>query len=105
MRQDQRTARRRSCCRGKSGTKKRCRVELAAIAGADRNKKAQRCRSPAPTGGQARGGARDWKAARRDAMKITATRSTCSTACEADGTGSVGGAATKELPSNDTVAQ
>src|SRR5580692_8521389 len=64
-------------------------------------KKRERCRSPAPTGGQAAGGARDWNGARRGAMKIAATRSNCSIVCEAAGSGKVGAAATNELPSND----
>src|SRR5580698_5061542 len=68
-------------------------------------KKRKRCRSPAPTGGQAAGGARDWNAARRGAMKIAATRSNCSIAWEADGNNNNGAAATNEVPSNDMVAQ
>ena len=51
------------------------------------------------------GGARDWNAARRGAMKIAATRSNCSIACETDGSGKDGAAATNELPSNETAAQ
>src|SRR5258708_29299474 len=73
--------------------------------GADRVKKAQRCRSPAPTGGQAAGGARDWNAARRGAMAMAATRSSCAIACEASGSGKGGAAAAKELPSSETAAQ
>src|ERR1700722_14239378 len=96
---------RRSCCRGKPKTRKSCLVELAAIASADRSKKRKRCRSPAPTGGQAAGGARDWNAARRGAMKIAATRSNCSIAWEADGSSNNGAVAANELPSNETAAQ
>src|ERR1700693_6199850 len=45
----------RSCYRGKSGTKKRCRVKLAAIAGADRNKKAQAMPKPSTNRRSGRG--------------------------------------------------
>ena len=60
---------------------------------------------PAPTGGQAAGGARDWNAARRGTMKIAATRSNCSIACEAAGSGKDGAVAANELPSNEMAAQ
>jgi hypothetical protein len=62
------TARRRSCCRGKSGTRKRCRVELAAIAGADRSKKAQAMPKPSTNrrSGCGRCAGLERSAARRD---------------------------------------
>jgi len=62
------TARRRSCCRGKSRTRKRCRVELAAIAGADRSKKARAMPKPSTNrrSGRGRRAGLERRAARRD---------------------------------------
>ena len=89
------------CCRGCQKIKEKAALDPTAVAGVT----ARQSGGSATTGGQASGGARDWKKVRCGGKKASATRSKCSISREAKSAGNCGACGINEFSATEIVAQ